>query len=118
MLKIRRIIAILSIITLVFVLSSNSFALGGDANQDGSVTSADITCVILAIFGLPCAMPDCNGDGMVTSADITCVMLEIFGQGPTGGDLGPGDHTFSIQFDGRTRSYDVHVGSAQIFLES
>ncbi len=65
-------------IALLCVTSSYAFALGGDANQDGSVTSADITCVILAIFGLPCPMPDCNGDGVVTSADITCVILEIF----------------------------------------
>lgn len=50
----------------------------GDANQDGMATSADITCVILGIFGMSCPMPDCNDDGMVTSADITCVILEIF----------------------------------------
>jgi len=52
----------------------------GDANLDGSVTSADITCTILGIFGLPCPMPDCNEDGMTTSADITCVIAEIFNQ--------------------------------------
>jgi hypothetical protein len=57
-----------------------STGLAGDANQDGMVTSADITCVILAIFGMSCPMPDCNGDGSVTSADITCVILEIFNQ--------------------------------------
>jgi len=44
------------------------------------VTSADITCVILGIFAMPCPNPDCNEDGMVTSADITCVILEIFNQ--------------------------------------
>jgi subtilisin family serine protease len=49
-----------------------------DTNQDGTVTSADITCVILGIFGQPCPSPDCNQDGLVTSADITCVILEIF----------------------------------------
>jgi len=70
-------------IALLCVTSSYAFALGGDANQDGSITSADITCVILGIFGLSCAMPDCNGDGVVTSADITCVILAIFGQSPT-----------------------------------
>ncbi len=37
-----------------------------------------ITCTILGIFGMPCPMPDCNDDGMVTSADITCVILAIF----------------------------------------
>jgi len=69
-------------IALLCVTSSYAFALGGDANQDGSVTSADITCVIFGIFGLSCAMPDCNGDESVTSADITCVILAIFGQSP------------------------------------
>ena len=44
------------------------------------MTSADITCVNLGIFGQPCPMPDCNEDGMVTSADITCVILEIFNE--------------------------------------
>ncbi len=69
-------------IALLCVTSSYAIALGGDANQYGSVTSADIYCVILGIFGLSCAMPDCNGDGVVTSADITCVILAIFGQSP------------------------------------
>jgi len=50
----------------------------GDANGDGTVTSADITRLILGIFGMSCPMPDCNEDGMVTSADITCLILEIF----------------------------------------
>jgi len=80
----KRVIAILSVIALVSLISSNSFAqIKGDANGDGMVTSADITCVILAIFGFPCSNPDCNGDGVVTSADITCVIPEIFGQSPT-----------------------------------
>jgi len=52
----------------------------GDANQDGVVTSADITCVIRGIFGLPCPNPDCNGDGSVTSGDVTCVIFGIFNQ--------------------------------------
>jgi len=39
-----------------------------------------IACTILGIFGMPCRMPDCNDDGMVTSADITCVILGIFNQ--------------------------------------
>ena len=51
-----------------------------DTNQDGAVNSADITCVNLGIFGLPCPMPDCNEDGSVTSADITCVIIEILNQ--------------------------------------
>jgi plastocyanin len=74
----------MSVITLVSLVSSYSFAqIKGDANQDGVVTSADITCVILGIFAMPCPMPDCNEDGSVTSADITCVILAIFGQSPT-----------------------------------
>jgi len=53
MLKIRRIIAILSIVTLVFAFSLHSLSqIPGDANNDGMVTSADITCVIFAIFGI------------------------------------------------------------------
>ncbi len=44
-------------------------------------------------LGLPCAMPDCNGDGVVTSADITCVILEIFGQSPTPTPTPTGDPT-------------------------
>ena len=50
----------------------------GDANEDGTVTSGDIICVIRGIFGLPCPNPDCNGDGSATSGDVTCVIVEIF----------------------------------------
>jgi len=50
----------------------------GDANLDGTVTSADITRLILGIFGMSCPKLDCNDDGMVTSADITFVILAIF----------------------------------------
>ena len=79
MLMTRRIIAILIIITPVFVLSSNSFAqIKGDANEDGTVTSGDIICVIRGIFGMSCPNPDCNGDGSATSGDVTCVIVEIF----------------------------------------
>ncbi len=75
----KRVIAILSVIALVSLISSNSFAqIKGDANGDGMVTSADVTCTIRGIFGQPCPNPDCNQDGMVTSADITCVIIAIF----------------------------------------
>jgi len=64
------------LISLSPLLSTLSLA-QGDANEDGSITSADITCVILGLFGMSCPMPDCNEDGSVTSADITCQILAI-----------------------------------------
>ena len=57
----------------------------GDCNGDGRVTTADVTCTILRIFGqIPQASvcEDCNGDSRLTSADVTCTTLCIFGQCP------------------------------------
>ena len=54
-----------------------------DCNDDGTVTSADVTCTIIEIFdpiGNPVA--DCNGDGRVTSADVTCTILCTLGMCP------------------------------------
>ena len=66
--RLKTIIFSLSIIGIIFLspLPNTVAQAQGDANQDGMVTSADITCVILGIFGLPCPMPDCNEDGMAT----------------------------------------------------
>lgn len=72
----------------------------GDCNGDGSVSSADITAIVLEIFdgdgvdpadtpnGTFAGTPNCdaNEDGAVGAADITCVVLIIFG-GP--GSCGP-----------------------------
>ncbi len=81
---IKRGIALLSTTLLMFLSPFlGTFAQAeGDANNDGMVTSADITCVILGIFEMPCPMPDCNGDGNITSAYITCVILDIFSAEP------------------------------------
>jgi len=78
--SIKGAIVLLSFIGLIFVSSLHG-TMGqtqGDANIDGNITSADITCVILGIFEMPCPMPDCNEDESVTSADIMCVVLQYF----------------------------------------
>jgi len=72
----------------------------GDANEDGTVTSGDIICVIRGIFGLPCPNPDCNQDGSVSSADVTCVIFEIFSGGEVSAIIGPEGGTITSS-DGR-----------------
>ena len=80
--SIKGAIVLLSFIGLIFVstLDTVMAQTQGDANVDGNITSAEITCVILGIFGMSCPMPDCNEDGSATSAHITCVIIEIFKQ--------------------------------------
>jgi hypothetical protein len=70
---------------IIFNADDFSFGIGvqGDCNEDGTVTSADVTCTILEIFNPPSKLSaDCNGDGSVTSADVTCTILCIFGMCP------------------------------------
>ena len=54
--------------------------LRADANNDGVITSGDITVSVNEIFDdtLATGQPDCNEDGNITSADITCTANVIF----------------------------------------
>lgn len=53
----------------------------GECNDDGTLTTADVTCLILRLFDqIPAASEceDCNQDGDVTTADVTCQILCLF----------------------------------------
>ncbi len=67
---------------LVSLISQVAFAYNGDVNGDGTVTSADVTCIYNYILNgdeTSLINGDVNGDGAITSADVTVVYNILLG---------------------------------------